>query len=63
MAQKGFFVGLGGSYNSVYVQQDLYASGISNVYTSSNTLAAMGQASGDANPFNDTNSTLAPQIQ
>lgn len=58
----GFFVGLGGSYNSVKFDQKVFASGVSNVYSGS-TLVASGQAGGPANPFHSTQSTFAPVAQ
>ncbi|MGC2776551.1 MAG: hypothetical protein WA418_13060 [Bradyrhizobium sp.] len=60
--RAGFFLGLGGSYNSVNFGQDLSAAGISNVY-SGTTLVAFGQAGGPANPFHDTQSSFAPEAQ
>lgn len=60
--QSGFFVGLGGSENSVSVDQNLYASGVSNVYLG-NDLVAYGEAGGPATPFSQTESTFAPDGQ
>jgi hypothetical protein len=40
----------------------VYAVGISNVYNGT-TLVAYGHAEGPANPFHDTQSTLAPEAQ
>lgn len=60
---SGFYIGLGGSYNTVDLKQDLYASGVSDVYNSSNVLVATGSAGGDAAPFNDTQSKFAPEFQ
>jgi hypothetical protein len=59
----GFFIGLGGSYNSLKFDQELYAAGVSNVYDSTSTLVATGQAGGPANPFHDNQSTFAPEAQ
>ena len=59
---SGFFVGIGGGYNSINVDQDLNASGISDVFTGG-TQVAYGQAGGPASPFHDTQSSLAPEIQ
>lgn len=59
---SGIFVGLGGSYNSVKLDQNLFASGVSNVYSGS-TLVAYGQAGGPANPFHNTQTTFAPEAQ
>jgi opacity protein-like surface antigen len=58
----GFFIGLGGSYNSIKSDQDLYAAGVSNVFSGA-TLVAFGQAGGPANPFHDNQSTFAPEAQ
>ena len=61
---SAFYVGLGGSANSVNVNQDLYASGVSNVYASNGTtLIAYGEAGGPASPFKNTQFTLAPELQ
>jgi opacity protein-like surface antigen len=62
MPGAGFFIGLGGSYNSLKFDQELYAAGVSNVYNGS-TLIAFGQAGGPANPFHDNQSTFAPEAQ
>jgi hypothetical protein len=60
--KSGIFIGFGGSYNSVKLDQNVNLIGTSNVY-SGNTLVAYGQAQGPANPFHDTQSTFAPQGQ
>ncbi len=62
MGNSGFFVGLGGSYNSVNIDQNLYAKGISNVSKNS-SLVAYGEAGGPATPYDDSQSTFAPAIQ
>jgi hypothetical protein len=56
------FVGLGGSFNSAEVDQDLSGTAISNVFSAS-TLVAFGNAGGPAEPFQSTESALAPQAQ
>lgn len=62
-APRGFFfIGLGGSYNSIKSDQELYSAGVSNVF-SGGTLVAFGQAGGPADPFSDTKSTFAPEAQ
>lgn len=63
--QSGFFAGLGGSYDSINMEQKLYASGVSNVYDGSiaGPLVAYGEAGGPASPFSNTQSTMAPDIQ
>jgi hypothetical protein len=60
--QAGFFVGLGGSYNSVKVDQDIGGNATSQVFDGS-TLAAFGKAGGPAASFHDTDSNLAPDGQ
>ena len=62
---SGFFVGAGGSFNSVNVgQQDVYAVGTSDVYDSSGTLVQTGRADGPAAPiYMDSQTTLAPSFQ
>ena len=58
-----FFVGLGGSYNSVgFKNQNIYAQGISNIYLNG-ALVAFGSAGGPADPYSNTQSTLAPAAQ
>lgn len=60
--QSGFYIGLGGCYNSAKLDQYPSASGISNVYLS-NTLIASGEAGGPAVPFHQTNTSFAPFAQ
>lgn len=60
---SSMFIGIGGSYNSVKVDQDLSGYGISNVYNSSGTLVAYGDAGGPASAYKDTESTFAPALQ
>lgn len=60
--RAGWFAGLGGSFNSVDFEQDLFARGIGDVY-SGGTRVATGAAGGPANPRDDTESTLAPEAQ
>jgi hypothetical protein len=63
--RSGFYVGLGGSYNSAnFGQQDVYAVGTSNVYNSGGTLVQTGMAAGPPAPvFMDSQSSLAPLFQ
>lgn len=61
-SQSGMFVGLGGSYQSINLNQDVDLVGISKVYSGS-TLVAYGNAVGPANPYHNTQSTLAPEAQ
>jgi opacity protein-like surface antigen len=58
----GFFIGLGGSYNSVKFDQDIYALGLSNVFNGA-TLVANGIAQGPGDPFHSLQSTFAPEAQ
>jgi hypothetical protein len=57
---SAFFMGLGGSYNSVnFASQNIYAQGVS-VVTLGGTVVAFGQAGGPADPYSSTQSTFAP---
>ena len=57
------FAGLGGSYNSVKIDQKLNPLiGLTNVYDGS-TLLAVGSAGGPAIPFYNTQTTFAPEAQ
>ncbi|MDF1646851.1 MAG: hypothetical protein P1U61_07750 [Legionellaceae bacterium] len=59
----GFFLGLGGSYNSVKLDQYLNPIiGESNIYNGA-TLVASGSAGGPAIPFHNTQTTFAPEAQ
>jgi opacity protein-like surface antigen len=58
----GWFAGLGGSFNSVNFDQDLFANGVGDVY-SGTTLVATGAAGGPANPRENTESIFAPAAQ
>lgn len=60
--RAGWFAGLGGSFNSVDVDQDLFAAGVGKVYSGS-TLVAIGGAGGPADPRQHTELTLAPEAQ
>lgn len=61
--ETGLFVGLGGSYNSVKLDQSLNPLiGTTNVYDSG-TLLAFGSAGGPAVPFHNTQTTFAPEAQ
>ncbi len=60
--EAGLFIGLGGSYNSVKTDQNLFASGVSDVFAGG-ALTAFGEAGGPANPYHNINSTFAPQVQ
>ena len=59
----GLFLGLGGSYDSVKVDQTLNPLiGIANIYDGA-TLIASGSAGGPAVPFSNTQTTFAPEAQ
>lgn len=58
----GFYAGLGGSYNSITVNNKLYAFGTSNTY-SSGVLATYGSAGGYSNQLPNTIATFSPQAQ
>jgi opacity protein-like surface antigen len=59
----GFYVGLGGSYNSVgYGTQDVYAVGTSNVYRNG-ALYSSGSAAGPASLYPGSQSGFAPLVQ
>jgi len=59
----GFFVGLGGSYNSVnFSNQNIFAQGVSNVYQGG-TVVASGAAGGPTDPYFSIQSTFAPTAQ
>jgi hypothetical protein len=60
--RAGWFVGVGGSFNSVNFDQDMFANGVGKVF-SGKTLVATGAAGGPANPRQNTESTLAPEAQ
>ena len=60
--RSSWFVGLGGSFNTVNFDQDMFASGVSRVFQGE-TLVGVGQAGGPANPRQDTQSTFAPAAQ
>lgn len=57
-----FYAGLGGSYNSITMNNKLYAFGISNTYTSG-VLSTYGSAAGYSNQLPSTQTTFAPQVQ
>jgi hypothetical protein len=60
---SAFFVGLGGSVNSLgYEDQNIYAQGISAIFLNG-TQVATGSAGGPTTPSLDTRTTLAPTAQ
>jgi len=60
--QAGFFLGLGGSYNSVLLNCYFNGTGVSNIYLTG-ALVGTGIAGGPATPFHDLFSTFAPVAQ
>lgn len=60
--RPSWFVGLGGSINTVNFDQDMFASGVGDVYQGA-TLVATGEAGGPANPRQGTELTFAPTVQ
>lgn len=58
----GFFVGLGGSYNSVKLEQHLRANGVFEVSRNSQKLAS-GFTKGKSHPKRTTKQTFAPVVQ
>lgn len=61
--RNGFYVGVGGSYNSMnFGTQDLYAIGTSNVYQNG-TLVATGYAAGPGTVNMPSESKFAPSVQ
>ena len=63
LPDSGFFVGLGGSYNSVnFGTQDVYAVGTSDVYQNGAKVSS-GSAAGPANLYTNNQSGFAPTVQ
>lgn len=60
--RSGWFVGVGGSYNSVKVDSTFSGVGRTEIYSGA-TLVAVGTAGGPAAPFEDTETTFAPVAQ
>lgn len=61
---SAFFLGYGGAYNAVKLQQDVNAySGITNIYNEAGQLVAYGQAGGPAPTYYNTQHTMAPLVQ
>lgn len=58
----GFFVGIGGGYNTLGLKQDMSAIGNFNVFTGAG-LVATGPAGGDFLPFHAVQSNFAPNVQ
>lgn len=62
MLCSGFFFGLGGSYNSIKLDENYSGSANMDVSTGA-TLVASGSVGGPAAPYHSTLSTLAPAVQ
>jgi hypothetical protein len=62
LTHDGFFVGLGGNYNSITLTQNSWGKGVSNIQTSTGA-NSNGVAQGNGAPFHNTNNALGPSIQ
>lgn len=62
LTREGFFLGLGGSYNSNNFTQNSWGKGISNIQTSTGA-NSNGVGQGNGAPFHSVNNTLAPGFQ
>ncbi|KTD60361.1 hypothetical protein Lsai_0111 [Legionella sainthelensi] len=58
----GFFIGVGGNYNSLRIQQDSWGLGISSLYIDG-VYNSTGIAQGNAAPFKNTSQNLSPEVQ
>lgn len=59
---QGFFIGAGGNYNSLRIDQASWGLGISSLYVDG-VYNSTGIAQGNAAPFNNTSQNLSPEIQ
>ena len=59
---EGFFIGLGGNYNALGLDQESSGSGLSDLYVNS-VYTSRGIAAGTAAPFKNTTLGLAPEIR
>lgn len=59
---QGFFLGLGGNYNALNMNQNAEGLGLSNI-TVNSVLTSRGAARGKAAPFKSTSLNLSPEIQ
>lgn len=59
---QGFFVGVGGNYNSLRIQQNSWGLGISSLYIDG-VYNSTGIAQGNAAPFKNWSQNLAPEVQ
>jgi hypothetical protein len=60
--KNGLIFGVGGSYNSITIDQQIKGSSFSSIFSGA-SLVALGESGGTANPYHETHSTLAPQAQ
>jgi hypothetical protein len=61
--EKGLYIGLGGSYNSIQVDQSLNINGSSNNVYFNGDLIATGRTTGSPTRYRNTQSTFAPEAQ
>ena len=63
VADKNFFVGIGGGYNSAHLEkQTIYGKGVSDAYLGP-ILASTGSAAGTSNPFHGNEDLFSPHAQ
>jgi hypothetical protein len=62
-AMTGFFIGLGGGYNSAKVEQEMFGLGLTNVFNGAAVLVGTGYALGPSFPFSEVKNTFAPEAQ
>lgn len=62
LPSHGLFLGLGGSYNSINLNQTSWGKGISNIQTSTG-VSSNGVGQGNGVPFHNTQNTFAPEVQ
>lgn len=61
--EKGLYIGLGGSYNSIQTDQSLNINGSSNNVYLNGDLIATGSTTGSPTRYRNTQSTFAPEAQ
>lgn len=59
---RGLFLGLGGSYNSINLNQNSWGKGLSNIQTNTG-VSSNGVGQGNGVPFHNTQNTFAPEVQ
>lgn len=59
---QGFFIGVGGNYNSLRIHQDAWGLGISSLYIDG-VYNSTGIAQGNAAPFKNWSQYLSPEVQ